>query len=99
MASSQSSSRTPEIIKRRILCNFACARFYTPGFVMSMYALLRNNQSPSLADLEEAFQGIAIVYSIQKFPKKNQINQCDLCREFMPSWVQNVLLKGRERRV
>ncbi|KAM8905353.1 xanthine dehydrogenase/oxidase isoform 2-T2 [Spinachia spinachia] len=31
--------------------------FCTPGFVMSMYALLRNNPTPKMADLEEAFQG------------------------------------------
>jgi len=31
--------------------------FCTPGFVMSMYALLRNNQHPSREELEEAFQG------------------------------------------
>ncbi|XP_057685582.1 xanthine dehydrogenase/oxidase isoform X2 [Corythoichthys intestinalis] len=31
--------------------------FCTPGIVMSMYALLRNNTSPKMADVEEAFQG------------------------------------------
>uniref|UniRef100_A0A3Q2P9T1 2Fe-2S ferredoxin-type domain-containing protein n=1 Tax=Fundulus heteroclitus TaxID=8078 RepID=A0A3Q2P9T1_FUNHE len=31
--------------------------FCTPGIVMSMYALLRNNPRPSMADVEEAFQG------------------------------------------
>ncbi|XP_018589002.1 xanthine dehydrogenase/oxidase isoform X2 [Scleropages formosus] len=31
--------------------------FCTPGIVMSMYALLRNNPQPSLLDIEEAFQG------------------------------------------
>ncbi|OXA42697.1 Xanthine dehydrogenase [Folsomia candida] len=29
----------------------------TPGFVMSMYALLRNNPKPTEHDMEEAFQG------------------------------------------
>ncbi|KAM4602225.1 xanthine dehydrogenase/oxidase isoform 2-T2 [Polymixia lowei] len=31
--------------------------FCTPGIVMSMYALLRNKPQPTMADLEEAFQG------------------------------------------
>ncbi|XP_047433058.1 xanthine dehydrogenase/oxidase [Mugil cephalus] len=31
--------------------------FCTPGIVMSMYALLRNNATPKMADVEEAFQG------------------------------------------
>ncbi|KAM9836215.1 xanthine dehydrogenase/oxidase [Aulostomus maculatus] len=31
--------------------------FCTPGIVMSMYALLRNNPAPKMADVEEAFQG------------------------------------------
>ncbi|XP_027866259.1 xanthine dehydrogenase/oxidase isoform X1 [Xiphophorus couchianus] len=31
--------------------------FCTPGIVMSMYALLRNNPTPNMADVEEAFQG------------------------------------------
>ncbi|XP_049922243.1 xanthine dehydrogenase/oxidase [Epinephelus moara] len=31
--------------------------FCTPGIVMSMYALLRNNPVPKMADVEEAFQG------------------------------------------
>uniref|UniRef100_A0A4W5QF14 [2Fe-2S]-binding domain-containing protein n=1 Tax=Hucho hucho TaxID=62062 RepID=A0A4W5QF14_9TELE len=31
--------------------------FCTPGIVMSMYALLRNNPTPRMADIEEAFQG------------------------------------------
>ncbi|XP_005932779.1 xanthine dehydrogenase/oxidase isoform X1 [Haplochromis burtoni] len=31
--------------------------FCTPGIVMSMYALLRNNPTPMMADMEEAFQG------------------------------------------
>uniref|UniRef100_A0A8D2ZCK4 Xanthine dehydrogenase/oxidase n=1 Tax=Scophthalmus maximus TaxID=52904 RepID=A0A8D2ZCK4_SCOMX len=31
--------------------------FCTPGIVMSMYALLRNNRTPKMADVEEAFQG------------------------------------------
>ncbi|KAM9820644.1 xanthine dehydrogenase/oxidase [Neosynchiropus ocellatus] len=31
--------------------------FCTPGIVMSMYALLRNKPTPTMADIEEAFQG------------------------------------------
>ncbi|KAJ8045856.1 Xanthine dehydrogenase/oxidase [Holothuria leucospilota] len=31
--------------------------FCTPGFVMSMYSLLRNNPEPSMADIEEALIG------------------------------------------
>ena len=31
--------------------------FCTPGIVMSLYALLRNNNSPSKDDVEEAFDG------------------------------------------
>ncbi|MEQ2187049.1 hypothetical protein GOODEAATRI_000535 [Goodea atripinnis] len=31
--------------------------FCTPGIVMSMYALLRNNPTPKMADVEDAFQG------------------------------------------
>jgi xanthine dehydrogenase/oxidase len=31
--------------------------FCTPGFVMSLYALLRNNESPNEHDIEEAFDG------------------------------------------
>ena len=31
--------------------------FCTPGFVMSMYSLLRNNLTPSDEDIEDAFQG------------------------------------------
>lgn len=31
--------------------------FCTPGIVMSMYALLRNNPTPQMAEVEEAFHG------------------------------------------
>uniref|UniRef100_A0A3Q3N181 Xanthine dehydrogenase/oxidase n=1 Tax=Mastacembelus armatus TaxID=205130 RepID=A0A3Q3N181_9TELE len=31
--------------------------FCTPGMVMSIYALLRNNPTPTMAEVEEAFQG------------------------------------------
>lgn len=35
--------------------------FCTPGIVMSMYALLRTNATPKMADVEEAFQGHYII--------------------------------------
>lgn len=31
--------------------------FCTPGFVMSMYSLMRNSCTPSEEEIEEAFQG------------------------------------------
>ena len=31
--------------------------FCTPGFVMSMYTLLRNKSLPTMAQVEEGFQG------------------------------------------
>ncbi|XP_033106658.1 xanthine dehydrogenase/oxidase-like [Anneissia japonica] len=31
--------------------------FCTPGIVMSMYTLLRNNHQPTMSDVEDAFQG------------------------------------------
>lgn len=31
--------------------------FCTPGIVMSMYTLLRNNPEPHMEDIEDAFQG------------------------------------------
>ena len=34
--------------------------FCTPGIVMSMYALLRNNTMPSEEEMEKAFEGVAI---------------------------------------
>lgn len=40
--------------------------FCTPGLVMSMYALLRNNSQPTMQDIEEAFQGrmMAIIWKL-----------------------------------
>ena len=34
--------------------------FCTPGFVMSMYTLLRNNPQPTEAQVEHAFEGCAL---------------------------------------
>lgn len=31
--------------------------FCTPGIVMSMYTLLRNNPKPTMAEIEDAFEG------------------------------------------
>ncbi|KAB0794398.1 hypothetical protein PPYR_11237 [Photinus pyralis] len=38
-------------------CHGTQCGFCTPGFVMSMYTLLRNNPLPKMKDLEETFQG------------------------------------------
>ena len=38
--------------------------FCTPGFVMSMYSLLRNNSSPTEEEIEGAFEGACTVSSI-----------------------------------
>ena len=38
--------------------------FCTPGFVMSMYALLRSNHTLSEEDIEEAFQGMCMSEAI-----------------------------------
>lgn len=39
--------------------------FCTPGFVMSMYCLLRNNSSPTEVEIEEAFQGLCLLMSLE----------------------------------
>ena len=36
--------------------------FCTPGFVMSMYTLLRSNPAPSEEDVEAAFEGETCIY-------------------------------------
>lgn len=38
--------------------------FCTPGFVMSMYTLLRNNPEPSEEDMETAFQGKSLLLTV-----------------------------------
>ncbi|KAK4189852.1 molybdopterin binding aldehyde oxidase/xanthine dehydrogenase [Podospora australis] len=59
--------------------------FCTPGIVMSLYALLRNNDAPTEHDVEEAFDGNLcrctgyrpILDAAQTFSvKKNQANGC-----------------------
>ena len=36
--------------------------FCTPGFVMSMYSLLRNNATPTELEIEQAFQGMDVYH-------------------------------------
>uniref|UniRef100_A0A3Q3GIU0 Xanthine dehydrogenase/oxidase n=1 Tax=Kryptolebias marmoratus TaxID=37003 RepID=A0A3Q3GIU0_KRYMA len=53
-----SVARKVHPIQERIAkCHGSQCGFCTPGMVMSMYALLRNNPTPKMADVEEAFQG------------------------------------------
>lgn len=48
----------PHPVQERIaIGNGSQCGFCTPGIVMSMYALLRNNSNPSEHDVEEAFDG------------------------------------------
>ncbi|OGE52046.1 hypothetical protein PENARI_c011G05045 [Penicillium arizonense] len=50
--------KDPHAIQQRIAVgNGSQCGFCTPGIVMSLYALLRNNPSPSEHDVEEAFDG------------------------------------------
>jgi len=42
--------------------------FCTPGFVMSMYTLVRAKHSPSHSDLETAIQGTAQDYFLISLP-------------------------------
>ncbi|EWZ49498.1 xanthine dehydrogenase [Fusarium oxysporum f. sp. radicis-lycopersici 26381] len=52
------SSQKPHPTQERIAkSNGSQCGFCTPGIVMSLYALLRNNDSPSKDDVEEAFDG------------------------------------------
>uniref|UniRef100_A0A4W4HLA5 Xanthine dehydrogenase/oxidase n=1 Tax=Electrophorus electricus TaxID=8005 RepID=A0A4W4HLA5_ELEEL len=52
--------------------------FCTPGIVMSMYALLRNNPQPMMRDIEEAFQGMMrpMIYNMILFSLMWQIEGC-----------------------
>ncbi|EFW21523.1 hypothetical protein D8B26_001705 [Coccidioides posadasii str. Silveira] len=50
--------KNPHPVQQRIAVgNGSQCGFCTPGIVMSLYALLRNNPSPSEHDVEEAFDG------------------------------------------
>ncbi|RAL17538.1 putative xanthine dehydrogenase HxA [Aspergillus homomorphus CBS 101889] len=50
--------KNPHAIQQRLaLGNGSQCGFCTPGIVMSLYALLRNNPEPSEHDVEEAFDG------------------------------------------
>ncbi|KAF4977571.1 hypothetical protein FZEAL_5942 [Fusarium zealandicum] len=52
------SSQKPHPTQERIAKSHGSqCGFCTPGIVMSLYALLRNNSSPSKDDVEEAFDG------------------------------------------
>ncbi|KAI9595521.1 xanthine dehydrogenase [Syncephalis fuscata] len=50
--------KSPHPVQERIaLLHGSQCGFCTPGIVMSLYTLLRNNPEPSEADIEEAFDG------------------------------------------
>ncbi|KAJ1649451.1 hypothetical protein IWQ61_009472 [Dispira simplex] len=52
------NSRKPHPVQERIaLCHGSQCGFCTPGIVMSLYALLRNNPKPRTEDIEDAFDG------------------------------------------
>ncbi|KAG9294304.1 hypothetical protein G9A89_021663 [Geosiphon pyriformis] len=52
------NSRSPHPVQQRIaLLNGSQCGFCTPGIVMSLYALLRNNPNPSEKEIEECFDG------------------------------------------
>ncbi|KAJ1966806.1 hypothetical protein IWQ62_002234 [Dispira parvispora] len=52
------NSRKPHPVQERIaLCHGSQCGFCTPGIVMSLYALLRNNPEPQTRDIEDAFDG------------------------------------------
>ncbi|KAK7505492.1 hypothetical protein BaRGS_00003237 [Batillaria attramentaria] len=50
-------TRLHPVQKRLAAAHGSQCGFCTPGFVMSMYTLLRNNPTPSLDDLETVFDG------------------------------------------
>uniref|UniRef100_UPI00358FD296 xanthine dehydrogenase/oxidase-like n=1 Tax=Myxine glutinosa TaxID=7769 RepID=UPI00358FD296 len=52
-----STSRLHPVQERIIKFNGSQCGFCTPGFVMSMYSLLRNSPAPNQQELSEAFQG------------------------------------------
>ncbi|KAJ2663363.1 hypothetical protein IW148_002493 [Coemansia sp. RSA 1199] len=52
------SAKHPHPVQQRIaLLHGSQCGFCTPGFVMSLYTLLRNNPNPSELDIEECFDG------------------------------------------
>ncbi|TQN65401.1 Xanthine dehydrogenase [Colletotrichum shisoi] len=52
------NTKAPHPAQERVAkSNGSQCGFCTPGIVMSLYALLRNNQAPSEEDIEEAFDG------------------------------------------
>ncbi|KIH58125.1 2Fe-2S iron-sulfur cluster-binding domain protein [Ancylostoma duodenale] len=53
------SKRLHPVQERLAITHGSQCGFCTPGFVMAMYSLLRNNPKPTEADINEALQGIA----------------------------------------
>ena len=52
------NSKRPHAVQQRVAVgNGSQCGFCTPGIVMSLYALVRNNPSPNEDDVEEAFDG------------------------------------------
>lgn len=52
------SSKRPHAVQQRVAVgNGSQCGFCTPGIVMSLYALIRNNPSPNEHDVEDAFDG------------------------------------------
>lgn len=52
------NSKRPHAVQQRVAVgNGSQCGFCTPGIVMSLYALVRNNPSPNKDDVEEAFDG------------------------------------------
>ncbi|KAJ2749567.1 hypothetical protein IWQ56_007206, partial [Coemansia nantahalensis] len=52
------TARAPHPVQQRIaLLHGSQCGFCTPGFVMSLYVLLRNNPAPSEREIEECFDG------------------------------------------
>ena len=56
------------ILKERIVkFHGSQCGFCTPGIVMSMHVLLRNNPLPTHKEMESAFEGMKSFYSIDLF--------------------------------
>lgn len=53
--------------------------FCTPGIVMSMYALLRNNPTPQMAEVEEAFHGTPRQWHLLIRVGNNTLQQKQCC--------------------
>lgn len=53
--------------------------FCTPGFVMSMYSLLRNNPSPTEQEIEGTFEGIFILYNTMIYYYYKVLVSMEIC--------------------